>query len=265
MEFLKKKWLRCEALLRALIEAEKLSDLIPRLIMIGAVATGLITLAWVLMFWDVPFSPDPAHWGQFGDFVGGILATIFAAFSFVGILVTVMVQGKAVTGQLKAIEQEREIKDDEAYLNAAVACLQRAYKTIHDETENAPLRDRKKWLNCARWIIKSSESASYIRHPSTKLLYESDAESWREKFRDLLDPDGAFHRSMQPSYFHGTDGDRTLDADSVYVIYNFLHWPEGRTDVLDNVGRWDMDTISKRYRGARNYLKERLEARATNE
>ncbi|MBD2840051.1 hypothetical protein ID144_23695 [Pseudomonas sp. JM0905a] len=251
-----KKFTAWAAQLKSLFQLENFSKLIPSLLGIGVLATIGIVGAWVWVFWDSPVSEDPAKWGQFGDYIGGLLSTIFAAFSFIGILVTVFMQGKAVERQFDAIKQEREIKDDEAYLHTSITCLKRAYAAVENEVENKPHHDRARWLTCARWLLKAEESEKYIKHQSVRLLYESEAEEWRIKFRTIFSPYQT-PESMEIEYFQRDIGRRNkFHPDSVYVIYAFMDWPDSRADEIDKVGEWNMNRVHKVYDGARLYLRQ---------
>src|SRR5688572_25251711 len=71
------------------------------------------TLVWFLVVWsyakmfDGGFSQKQDHWGQFGDFVGGLLNPVFAFAGFVVLLVTLREQRKQIESQRQELEKEK--------------------------------------------------------------------------------------------------------------------------------------------------------------
>lgn len=201
---------------------------------------------WILAFHDSGWSRDPAEWGQFGDYIGGVLATILAAFSFGGLLYTVWIQDHHM-------RNDRQMREDETYLNHSIRCLERAFEALQSPAIEGPVRSRVMWLTAARWLLNASKSSALIRSEGVRLLYEGAEEDWRNRFRLFLDPD-RFGYTMQGSFFQSMGTDIGLEPNSVYAIYSFLFWPDSRPDEIESIGRWDISRISLRYRGARNFL-----------
>lgn len=52
----------------------------------------LVVGFYVSMFHDQPLSPDPAVWGQFGDYLGGTLNPVLGVFTFIALAITVGLQ-----------------------------------------------------------------------------------------------------------------------------------------------------------------------------
>ncbi len=50
--------------------------------------------AYLLRFWRYEFSPDPARWAEFGEYVGGTLSGFFGLLAFIGVLITIVQQRK---------------------------------------------------------------------------------------------------------------------------------------------------------------------------
>lgn len=222
---------------------------------------ALTVAPWLIIFHNAPVSTDPAHWGVFGDYLGGVLSTFLSAFGFVGLIYTVIMQRQAVSAQMAAIRQDKEIRDDEVYSGQALACLEEALGKI-TLVSTTIRRDRLAWLESARLIMTARELSERINSHSVYTVYDAAEKIYRSRFSSLLDPDNN-NETMQPAFFGGTDWEaymagrvpETIEPRSVYVIYSFLNWQRHESDVLDTVTRdWDMDRISRRHRGARLYL-----------
>lgn len=77
---------------------------------IGAIAAGVVYSVYIYNFapgrW-FKTSSDPADWGVFGDYVGGMLNPVFSFLAFVGVLITVMLQAK----QLKVAREQSTFEE----------------------------------------------------------------------------------------------------------------------------------------------------------
>lgn len=69
----------------------------PTAIIIGGLVAGLavVLLPWALTFWGAT-SGDPANWGQFGDYLGGTLATLISVLALISLLYTFGQQQKQI-------------------------------------------------------------------------------------------------------------------------------------------------------------------------
>jgi hypothetical protein len=81
-----------------------------RLIGIGAVAPIVVYGFYIYNFgpgqWFKP-SPDPADWGVFGDFVGGLLNPLFSFLAFMGVIFTVALQAR----QLDIVREQANFEE----------------------------------------------------------------------------------------------------------------------------------------------------------
>lgn len=214
-----------------------------------SVATGITATPWILTFRGNAWSENPANWGVFGDYIGGTLATILAAFSFLGLMYNVWLQGQAM-------QSDRELRDDEIYNKQAITCLERAFNRVYREGSSIPIRDRTAWLDCARFLLSADKLYGKIKSDGFKVMYESEREYWRWKFADLFEPVEDFEISQQSSYFDGPIPDEKIDHSSIYVIYSFSTWQKDQSDILEEVmsDGGDLNLVSKKYRGARECL-----------
>ncbi|MDH4872897.1 hypothetical protein [Pseudomonas sp. BN515] len=196
-------------------------------------ATLVTALPWILNFHNHLWSDDPAHWGQFGDYIGGTLATILAALSFGGLMLNVIQQNQAM-------RKEWQLRDDESYNRQAIVCLERAFEAITDDQYARPKTNRQAWIDCARLLLAAQELGTKIKSDGFKAMYGSELAHWRRKFYDLFDPEKIFSASKAPTFYIGYK----LEPNSVYAIYSFINWPEEEPDALSQIKTTDWD-ISK--------------------
>jgi hypothetical protein len=81
-----------------------------RLMWLGALATWVVYGIYIYNFapgqWFKP-SPNPADWGVFGDYVGGLLNPLFSFLAFIGVIITVLLQAK----QLEVIREQANFEE----------------------------------------------------------------------------------------------------------------------------------------------------------
>ncbi len=223
---------------------------------------------WIHVFSSSAVSQNPADWGVFGDYIGGVLSTLISVFAFVGIIITISVQGKAIKAQQESIElqlrglhQEKTFKDDELYSRQALECLRGALSVLHDP-ESGLLRKRLAWLEAARLIITAKELAESIQTESMKKIYKVNEKLIRSDFGNKLDV-RVCPATIQAEFFDGPDWNAFFDdvkperieVYSVYVVYSFSSWQSNEEDILDSVrGDLDVNKVSMSYFGARQFI-----------
>ncbi|WP_455805068.1 hypothetical protein [Pseudomonas fluorescens] len=227
-----------------------------------AVSVAIVIMPWAYTFYSPTFSKDPASWGVFGDYFGGVLSTIVSICGFVAVIVTIKKQGDGIKAQLASIEQDKETRDDEIYYRQALQCLEEALTILNDPEDGRVHRDRVAWLQSARLILTAKELAKKITSVSMCTTYSASEKLIRSRFQSRLDP-VANPETQQPSYFSGPNWDNyvknrpshRLEMHSVYIVYKFTSWGRDEVDLIDSiVGNVDTDDISPAYFGAAQYL-----------
>jgi hypothetical protein len=82
----------------------------------------------------LPFSDDPQHWGQLGDYVGGLLNPVFGFLSVFALLVTLVLQSRELRlsrDALKVSQDELKLSREEQAKSAAALAEQN--KVIHQQ------------------------------------------------------------------------------------------------------------------------------------
>lgn len=100
--------------------AQKMNRSLRWLLAIGALSAVAVQASYLYKFVVVPgtwftLSSDPAVWGQYGDYVGGLLNPIFSSLAFSGLVVTIVLQARQI---------------DDAKRNAELEEMQRVQSTI---------------------------------------------------------------------------------------------------------------------------------------
>lgn len=76
-----------------------------------AAATALFTVIFffVLRFFSTSLSNDVAHWGQFGDYVGGLMNPVVAILTLIGVWTGVSIQRKELKETKNTLQRQLEI------------------------------------------------------------------------------------------------------------------------------------------------------------
>lgn len=97
--------------------AQKMNRSLRWLLAIGAVSAVCVHGMYLYEFgsWPIALSNDPAVWGQYGDYIGGLLNPIFSSLAFSGLVVTIFLQARQI---------------DEGKHNAELEEMQRVQSTV---------------------------------------------------------------------------------------------------------------------------------------
>ncbi|MBD8630759.1 hypothetical protein IFT74_05180 [Oxalobacteraceae sp. CFBP 8755] len=87
---------------------------------VAAVALG----AYVVNFCGIPISKDPAVWGQFGDYIGGILNPIMAFGALLWLVASVKVQDSELSQTRDALRRSQTAQQEQADTSLLAARIQ---------------------------------------------------------------------------------------------------------------------------------------------
>ena len=118
-------------------------------------------------------SVDHGRWGQFGDYIGGLLNPLFGLLSFAALLVALVLQSKelhASTKELKAsaeaLEAQHEVLTKQSFENTYFQMLRKVGEIV-SEMEYGNLTGRKALESlyeiCKRNIVKYGSSTEKVR------------------------------------------------------------------------------------------------------
>lgn len=221
---------------------------------VTAIACFAALVPWIIVFWSKSFSTNPADWGVFGDYIGGVLSGPLALAGFVALLITIQ--------QQRAFAQAEQNKaNDLKYFESAQKCLERAYETICPTDAKTPPKNRMAWLTTARWLLSANTLAARISgtSPALKEAFDLEAEHYRMMFCEFLKPLEMCSVFTEHSFFEGdhTRSGSELEERSVRVILEFMEWPEEKADAITKVSQYTRNEVESMHawlRGFQAYL-----------
>ncbi|WP_369326502.1 hypothetical protein AB6N01_20470 [Alcaligenes nematophilus] len=180
------------------------------------------------------------------------LTTLLSAIAAISTTVTA---GAAFYLSYRSDRNQRKKEADEFFIDRCEVYLSRAYDVLASgEGGNAlpNVPSRLDWLTAARMIEEYKKVAPTIRLEQNKLKIEARKEYWRTRITNL------FSRfDFDVSYFsiNRSNGVSVspIAPISARIIFDFLEWPEGKKDPLDQVNEEEL-RFSLRYTHAINAI-----------
>ena len=121
---------------------------IDRSIKFVASVAVLVPLVYMFWFWFIhklPPSESPSAWGEFGDFIGGIVNPVIAFSAFYWLAKSVRLQKTELVETRKALEESQKAQEDQAKSTLASTKLQ--FINIELEAINFPLLAERAYVN----------------------------------------------------------------------------------------------------------------------
>lgn len=143
------------------------------LLAIGAVSAVGVQGMYLYKFgsWPITLSEDPAVWGQYGDYIGGLLNPIFSSLAFSGLVVTIILQARQI---------------DEGKHNAELEEMQRVQSTVAARIDqlltSSVTVDTGKYQELARFANNPQTVFQLISSLGTMALNKPDEDhpDWRK-------------------------------------------------------------------------------------
>lgn len=143
------------------------------LLAIGAVSAVGVQGMYLYKFgsWPITLSEDPAVWGQYGDYIGGLLNPIFSSLAFSGLVVTIILQARQI---------------DEGKHNAELEEMQRVQSTVAARIDqlltSSVIVDTGKYQELARFANNPQTVFQLISSLGTMALNKPDKDhpDWRK-------------------------------------------------------------------------------------
>ncbi len=143
------------------------------LLAIGAASAVGVQAMYLYKFgsWPITLSNDPAMWGQYGDYIGGLLNPIFSSLAFSGLVVTIVLQARQI---------------DEGKHNAELEEMQRVQSTVAARIDqlltSTVIVDTGKYQELARFADNPQTVFELISSLGTMALSEPDKDhpDWRK-------------------------------------------------------------------------------------
>ena len=145
--------------------AQKMNRSLRWLLAIGAVSAVVVQGMYLYRFgsWPINLSTDPATWGQYGDYIGGLLNPIFSSLAFSGLVITIVLQARQI---------------DEGKHNTELQEMQRVQSTVAariDQLLSSPVVvDSGKYQELARFVDNPQTVFQLVSALGTMALSEHD-------------------------------------------------------------------------------------------
>lgn len=163
--------------------AQKMNRSLRWLLAIGAVSAVGVQGTYLYKFgsWPITLSNDPAAWGQYGDYIGGLLNPIFSSLAFSGLVVTIVLQARQI---------------DDGKHNAELQEMQRVQSTVAariDQLLTSPvIVDSGRYQELARFADNPQTVFQLVSALGTMALSEPDEDhpNWLKWMWDDVSLDG---------------------------------------------------------------------------
>jgi uncharacterized membrane protein len=135
--------------------AENPDRVLARVLLVAVVAAGIAAFAYLLKFGGLPFSGDPQHWGQLGDYIGGLLNPVFGFLSVFALLVTLVLQSRELRMSREALKvSQDELKMSREEQAKSAAALAEQNRVIHQQRVEQTFFS---WLGTYRELVESAQ------------------------------------------------------------------------------------------------------------
>lgn len=266
-------------------------SVIPWLLVGAALVYVLVLGFYVGHFHAQPVSGNPADWGQFGDYLGGVLNPFVALLTFLAVIITLAQNARLVRSaqeQAEAAHTAHAFDLSAKQADAALAGMNRALDLV-DGTN-----DRATWIQGARILAASVRITEAVREPIHRDMLEIALYDLRNRAAKMLGFDDARRSGC---FFYGAPLDaqgiptiadldeaarqssvagpnapgrvgdiRYLDQRTLFVFWQFAQFPDDFTDPIYQGDFRELlrdDPIKLAfYPGLSDYLSHRTEFRS---
>lgn len=135
------------------------------------------SLLYSLKFWKFNLSDNPADWGTFGDYIGGVIGTCFSLLATVLALVSIYISLK-----ISEKVQENEIKFNEENAKRDSEKFEREVTLLHKQFKPFPYPEFKKYDEVTSISIENHGAGPMIVS-NIKITYQNKLYA---NFRELL-------------------------------------------------------------------------------
>ncbi len=158
----------------------------------------VILLAYIINFGflvHAPLSKDPSHWGQLGDYVGGILNPFIAFFAFFWLSQSVLIQKEELADTKKALQEsaQTQLQQEKHAARTAQINALNTLLTSHDN-DISNLRNNIEFISSQLasgrtvWLMDGNPTsqATAIDHVQTLNRALTSSLNKRETLRDQI-------------------------------------------------------------------------------
>lgn len=186
-----------------------------RVLLVALVAAGIAAFAYLLKFGGLPFSDDPQHWGQLGDYIGGFLNPVFGFLSVFALLVTLILQSR----ELKLSREALQFSQDELKMSQEELLLSREELKLSREEQ-----------------AKSAEALVEQNRVIQQQRIEQTFFSWLGTYRQILG--GVAHTAHEgrPALLFMWEATLSADPDKMLMDLNLMEYQAPLRRCLERYG-----------------------------
>jgi len=177
---------------------------------ISFLVIGLLTILWFIIFKpfnDWSFNTDSTLFGQFGDFIGGFVGTIFSLVAIIFLYKTLIAQQRSIKKQDEAIDLQKSAYEIELFETTFFNLL----KTQQELTNaiKAYFHRLNENFSTVQYTVLGREFFAYSNVEIKKIWLSIENESYVGMFDDsedyityLKEEIGEFYNPESPSFCH---------------------------------------------------------------
>lgn len=227
-------------------------------ILVAIVGIAILAVSAVLLTyfyrWSGPVSGEHQIWGQFGDYVGGVLNPFLAFLALTALLLTLRVQSQELVESSRALRESADAfrkqneqaakesaeKRSQFYLDSCVGAYARAQSLLEDGNN-----DRDTWIAAGRALKHAKQLATDVTVDAHLRVLELERLMYRGFFHKLLQSKtaasfygarvgstfGNLDEAARASSLHSEIGQ--LDERSLYAVWEAAQWPRDYEDPLN--------------------------------
>ena len=196
-------------------------------------------------------SPAAGDWAEFGEYLGGTLGAFFGFLAFIGVVINIVLQRRALDDVRDRAAQEDLEKRDRLFLEEYRKGYDTAFSILTSSLGNQPDM-RMKWVAAARVIEVARRLSQRIESSAYQEMVLLDLPIQSERFNKFLECPATFYYGIDINELNNVppadhielaaklstkrkDGSpclRTIPEEAIFSVWNAIQYPKAYTDVL---------------------------------
>jgi len=196
-------------------------------------------------------SMSPGDWAEFGEYLGGTLGAAFGFLAFIGVLINIVLQRRALDNVRDRAALEDLEKRDRLFLEEYRKGYDTALKILISSQGGQPDM-RMKWIAAARVIEVARRLSQRIETSAYRDMVFLDLPMQSERFNRFLEYPATFYYGIDINELNsvplaerielaaklstkrkdGLSGFRTVPEEAIFAVWNAIQYPREYADVL---------------------------------
>jgi hypothetical protein len=194
---------------------------------------------------------SPGDWAEFGEYLGGTLGAAFGFLAFIGVLINIVLQRRALDNVRDRAALEDLEKRDRLFLEEYRKGYDTALKILISSQGGQPDM-RMKWIAAARVIEVARRLSQRIETSAYRDMVFLDLPMQSERFNRFLEYPATFYYGIDINELNsvplaerielaaklstkrkdGLSGFRTVPEEAIFAVWNAIQYPREYADVL---------------------------------